>query len=443
MTDFQRNYENDTLISKARELISATGMPAPHPRRPVIVGVSGGADSVALLSVMITLGYRCVAAHANFHLRGEESMRDEAHARDIAGRLGAICIEVKDFDIPARRDTRGGSVEMACRDTRYEWFHDLVEKYDALAIAVAHHAGDNTETMLLNLLRGSGVAGLRAMLPWVNGIMRPLLSASRRDIEQYLDAKQLDYITDSSNLTLDYRRNRLRNEIIPTMERHFPGAATGMRTTIANMRATERMLERYLDLLISSASRPDGSIALTPLSGDRIEEGVEALLKWSGKEGLNRSQAADILQRPEASGRRYPTPRGVEYVVDHGLLRIAESEETFSVNPFEIKTVCRSEFRPDRSASVAFFAPELLAKGALKWRRWQPGDRMRPFGMKGSRLVSDIMAEAGLTSDRRANLPLLLDAEGNIIFIPGVRTADLYRVMPHHSEIVKIILATR
>lgn len=443
MADIQHNSPNSPLIDKVTQFISSTGMPAPHPVCPVIVGLSGGADSVALLSVMISLGYRCVAAHANFHLRGDESMRDEAHARDIAARLGAISIEVKDFDIPAWCHTHGGSVEMACRETRYEWFRDLAKRYDALAIAVAHHAGDNTETMLLNLLRGSGASGLRAMLPRANGIMRPLLSSTRADIEQYLEANHLTYITDSSNLTLDYRRNRLRNEIIPAMERNFPGASGGMRTTIANMRSTERMLNRYLNLLITSASRPDGSIDLTPLSGDRLEEGVEALLKWSGKEGLNRSQATDILQRPEASGRRYATPGGTEYVVDHGLLRIAETEETISSNPFVIETVSRSEFRPDRTASVAFFAPELLEKGPVKWRRWQPGDRMRPFGMKGSRLVSDIMAEAGLTSDRRANLPLLLDADNNIIFIPGVRTADLYRVMPHHSEIVKIIPSAR
>lgn len=443
MTDIQNNSSNSPLLRNASRLIASAAMPAPHPLRPVIVGLSGGADSVALLSVMISLGYRCVAAHANFHLRGDESMRDEAHARDIALKLGAIAIEVKDFDIPARRNTHGGSVEMACRETRYEWFRELARRYDALAIVVAHHADDNTETMLLNLLRGSGAAGLRAMLPWANGIMRPLLSSTRADIEQYLEANHLTYITDSSNLTLDYRRNRLRNEIIPSLESHFPGASGGMRTTIANMLSTERMLNRYLDLLISSASRPDGSIDLAPLSGDRLEEGVEALLRWSGKEGLNRSQATDILLRPEASGRRYPTPGGKEYVVDHRLLRIAEAEDSLSSDPFVIETVSRSEFRPDRTASVAFFAPGLLEKGPVIWRRWQPGDRMRPFGMKGSRLVSDIMAEAGLTSDRRANLPLLLDADDNIIFIPGVRTADFYRVEPHHTEVVKITPARR
>ena len=140
----------------------------------VIVAVSGGADSVALLAALTDLGYDCVAAHCNFHLRGAESMRDMRHVEDITAQIG-VDLYIKDFDVDARRKETGESLEMACRELRYDWFMELLDRDFAQAIAVGHHKEDQAETFFLNLMRGSGVAGLSGMR-YRNGlVVRPLL----------------------------------------------------------------------------------------------------------------------------------------------------------------------------------------------------------------------------------------------------------------------------
>ena len=165
----------------------------------VLVTVSGGADSVALLCLLNGLGYDCVAAHCNFHLRGEESMRDERFVRALCGKLGVECV-VRDFDVPAYMAEHKVSMEMACRELRYGWFEEVRESSGCAVIAVAHHSDDSVETFFLNMLRGCGIAGLAGIKP-VNGrIVRPFLCVSRADIEEYLQEIRQDYIVDSTNL---------------------------------------------------------------------------------------------------------------------------------------------------------------------------------------------------------------------------------------------------
>ena len=168
----------------------------------VIVAISGGADSVALLAVLKSLGYNCIAAHCNFHLRGEESCRDERHVEAICSKLD-VTLEKTDFDVPKRMAETGESLEMACRSLRYEWFETLREKYSAQALATGHHREDNVETMLLNLLRGTGIAGAAGISAQNAGRVRPLLRFSKSEITEYLHRRGLDYVTDSSNLVSD------------------------------------------------------------------------------------------------------------------------------------------------------------------------------------------------------------------------------------------------
>lgn len=189
----------------------------------VIATVSGGPDSVAMLAALSNSGAEIVAAHCNFHLRGEESMRDQRHAEQICSRLGIELMTI-DFDVDGYiASHKGVSVEMACRELRHEWFAKLLGELHADRIATGHNADDNIETLFLNLLRGSGTSGLRAMLPDNGKIWRPLLSFHRPDILQYLKEKQIGYVIDSTNLKSDYRRNFLRNEVIPLLRSQWAG----------------------------------------------------------------------------------------------------------------------------------------------------------------------------------------------------------------------------
>lgn len=209
----------------------------------VVATVSGGPDSVALVAALSDVaGIEIIALHCNFHLRGKESIRDQKSVESICSRLN-VNLMVKDFDIPAFKNSHKGiSTEMACRELRYEWFRKVKADSGADRIATGHNANDNAETLLLNLLRGSGTSGLKGMLPDNGEILRPLLSISRKEILDYLKERDLPYVIDSTNLQSDYRRNFLRNEIIPLLRTKWEGLDTSLARTLSHLRDENRII---------------------------------------------------------------------------------------------------------------------------------------------------------------------------------------------------------
>ena len=168
-----------TLLARVRQYV-AQHIPL-TPQQLVLVGLSGGADSVALLSILTSLGYRCEACHCKFQLRGEESVRDRQFAREVAAEMGVPFREIT-FDTMSYASANKVSVEMACRELRYEWFEQQRREAGAAYVAVAHHRDDSIETMLLNLIRGTGITGLTGIQPLSGKVIRPLLSLSRAEI---------------------------------------------------------------------------------------------------------------------------------------------------------------------------------------------------------------------------------------------------------------------
>ncbi len=191
--------------------------------RPVLVGLSGGADSVALLGVLVRLGYPCIALHCNFHLRGEESDRDEAFACEFAESLEVPFHKI-DFDTISYAGERHLSIEMAARELRYAWFEEMRERLGGQATAVAHHRDDNVETVLMNLIRGTGIRGMSGIRPRNGFIVRPLLCVSREDILAWLADQGYAYMVDSTNLSDAYTRNFIRLNVLPLLEEINPSA---------------------------------------------------------------------------------------------------------------------------------------------------------------------------------------------------------------------------
>lgn len=395
---------------------------------PVISTLSGGADSVAMLAVLVRLGYKCVAAHCNFHLRGDESDRDEHHARTIAGNLG-VEIVVKHFDVEHYRNSVGHpiSVEMACRELRYEWFEQLRRQYEAQAIAVAHNADDNNETMLLNLFRGCGITGVRGMRP-ENGryIVRPLLSCFRKEIEQYLYEKGLPYITDSTNLENDFRRNGIRNIVMPDIRRFFPSADKCMMGSIENLAENESFYRQCIEERRKLYMKEDYSIDLNLLTENECHAGL-LLYEWLGPEGFTRSDINNMLDAHH-SGRRFDTP-GCSYYTDHGILRrlgISDDRSCSLENLFDITQHPISEFSPVNDPTVAYFDSKILRNGL--WVRYRnDGDRIAPFGMRGTKKLSDLFNDAKLSLEMKDRVPLLMSGN-NIVWAAGVRASRHYPV---------------
>ncbi len=421
---------------------------------PLVVALSGGADSVALLDVLLDLGYHCRAAHCNFHLRGEESNRDMRHCEDLCRRLG-VALELRHFDVGGYRCEHGGSVEMACRDLRYHWFEEISAADNAL-IAVGHHSEDRAETFMLNLMRGTGIAGLTSMKPRSGRVVRPLLSVSRDEIEQYLADRGLTYIIDSSNASDAHRRNRLRNNILPALEEAFPGAASSIIHTISNL---ERVESAYNELVREYAApyierKSDHmTIDLIKLGKCRIASSI--LYEILSEYGFAYSQVCDMLGAAESSGQRFISKSGV-YVAElsRGVLRLQgvenalTSEEVCKVDirqsiveplPIEVSVHPLTEFALEKlSPAVAFFDATVLAEEHV-WtmRHARTGDRMVPFGARKSKLLSDIFNNAKLSAAAKRE-QWLLCCDGEIVWLPALRNSAFAPITPAATHYLRL-----
>ena len=196
----------------------------------ILVTLSGGADSVALLRLLLAMGYTCEAAHCNFHLRGDESVRDEMFVRELCLQL-EVPLHVQHFQTTEEAEKRHISIEMVARELRYAWFEQLRLQQGANVIAVAHHKDDSVETLLLNLIRGTGINGLLGIRPKNGNIVRPLLCLDRKEITEYLQEIGQSYVTDSTNLQDEYTRNKIRLNLLPLMQEINPSVKESLLRT--------------------------------------------------------------------------------------------------------------------------------------------------------------------------------------------------------------------
>jgi tRNA(Ile)-lysidine synthase len=238
------------MIDRVQKFIQSEKL-LPHNAK-VIVGLSGGMDSMVLLDLLVLLEYRCIAAHCNFHLRGAESDRDADFVRKWCKNTDIPFTSI-DFDTTGYAEDRKISIEMAARELRYEWFEILRKQYEADAIAVAHHRDDSVETVLLNLIRGTGIKGLSGISPRNGYVVRPLLTVSRSEIEDYIIERELPYVTDSTNDQDIYLRNYLRLNVIPKLEVVNPSVKESIISTSKNISEAEKIysesIREYIDVV--------------------------------------------------------------------------------------------------------------------------------------------------------------------------------------------------
>lgn len=409
--------------------------------RPVLVALSGGADSVALLRVLLELGHNCRAAHCNFHLRGAESARDEQFVRDLCQRL-AVPLVVRDFDVAAWQAEHGGSVEMACREMRYQWFEQERTRQDCTCIAVAHHADDQVETFFLNLLRGTGLRGLTGMDRLNHKIWRPMLAVTRADILDYLSSIGQDYVTDSTNAMNDYRRNRLRNIVLPCITSQFPQGIDRTLDTMENLSRDHALLSS----LVSQALPDERHISIKSLLSQ--PEASTLLYHRIRHLGFNRQQCVQVVEAASQThaGRQF-IGRGHRLVVNRQSIDIEAINNNQGVeipidltddvySPIHLNVVRNNPpFSPlmcDGKHKVAFNT-QILNCQHIVLRHWRQGDRFKPFGLQGSKLVSDLFADLKLDHSAKHST-WLLEADGAIVWIVGYRSSALYTVDPESQD---------
>ena len=425
------------------------------PGTAVGVALSGGADSVALLLSLHRGGYRCTALHCNFGLRGAESEADEAFVRGMCDSLG-VPLECTRFDVAARRALTGESVEMACRELRYEWFGKISRELGLEYVAVGHHMEDNVEGFFLNLLRGSGLPGLTGMQPRRGIYVRPMLRCSRSDIEAYLAGEGVEFMTDSSNLSDCYMRNKLRLRVLPELKSVQPGALERIERSMG-------FLGSDLELMMALVKEKTARYA--PVRG-RVE--VEAMLGepcaahllyrilnelWSGAD-------ADCAHNIVAAARRGESGRffdvgGHTMLLDRGVLLLYEKvvpethildisrPETFP-SWLAVRVMEVGAFHPVRDNSRLWLDASVLESGlALRFRTARQADRMAPFGMKGTRLLSDIFSDAKLSVAQKERVMVLVAADAaagkeTILWVPGLRSSRHFPVTEATTQVLEL-----
>lgn len=413
----------------------------------VIIGVSGGADSVALVNALHNLGYECILAHCNFHLRGSESIRDEHFVESLASKYN-LKLEKIDFATEQYAAVNSLSIEMAARELRYQWFEQLRNKHAAQAIVVAHHKDDNAETVLLNLIRGTGIRGLSGIKP-VNGtVVRPFLCVSRSEILDYLDHSHLDYVTDSTNLEDEYTRNFIRLNVIPLLSKINPSVLDSINKTSLYLDQAEKVYtnaiqEQKQQLFI------DNKVNIASLL--ELPSPKAFLFELLSDYGFNENQVADIYHSLNAISGKFFLSKTHRVIKDRETLIVTplpdEENEQYYINDVPSQTTHPirlsfevisdlSGFNFERDKSVAYFDLDKIAL-PLQLRRWNRGDRFYPFGMKGAKKISDYFNDRKFSLEQKEATWLLCSA-GDIVWIIGERSDNRVRVTDSTKKILKV-----
>lgn len=424
------------ITGKVKQYIEKEQLFAPHEK--LLVALSGGADSVALLRVLLQLGYSCEAAHCNFHLRGAESDRDENFVRQLCLRL-QVPLHVTHFDTTQVAAQRHISIEMAARELRYEWFEQTRHACGANLIAVAHHGDDSVETFLLNLIRGTGINGLRGIRARNGRIVRPLLCLSRTDITDYLHGIGQDYVTDSTNLHDEYTRNKIRLNILPLLQQINPSVKESILQTARHLDDTYYIYKKGID---EGRQRVyDGSRISIPLL---LQEPSPATLLFEllAPLGFNHAQIDDIFTSLTGqSGKVFIAPEW-KVVKDREYLLIENRQHT--ARPPQLQTE-EQDYYPGfpipRDKNTACFDAGKI-QHPLDLRLWRQGDTFVPFGMKGKKKVSDYLTDRKFSLVQKEQ-QWVLCCGNDIIWLVGERTDNRYRVDEHTRKILIVKLLTR
>ena len=410
----------------------------------ILLTVSGGVDSMVMLSLFTEAGYRVGVAHCNFQLRGAESEEDELLVAEEAARLG-VPFYNRRFETAQEMELTGESMEMAARRLRYAWFYELCETEGYTAIAVAHHADDSVETFFINLLRGTGLRGLTGISTQVGRVVRPLLFATRKEILEYAVQHKIPYREDSSNRSTKYLRNKIRLGLVPRIREINPKFTSLMRRNISRLTDAQHFITQAVERIREVAVEQRNGVDCICL--DRIDAALprnfvlyELLNSAYGFKGDVIDQLCHALDA-EAVGRRFYARDRVA-VVDRGVVLVSpiDAEDSCEVQVPEgaLRAYCGNSvlFFEKRNIDLVeeFSVPAnqaLLDADKLQWpltlRRWREGDWFIPFGMTGKKKVSDLLIDKKLSIPEKQRQFVLLSGD-EIVWVVGQRIDDRCRL---------------
>lgn len=420
----------------------------------ILLAVSGGVDSMVMLSLFVRLGYNIGVAHCNFSLRGEESDGDTEMVLNECAKLGIVC-HSKRFDTEGEMERTGDSMEMTARRLRYAWFNELCHTEGYNVIAVAHHSNDSIETFFINLLRGTGLRGLTGINRQYGKVVRPLLFASREEILDYAKHNNIPYRNDSSNLSTKYLRNNIRLNLMPMLQDINPRFMPLMQGNLCRLDEAQQFIDAAIEQVRKVAMHSENGIDTIEVSAigatyPRDFVIYELLSSTYGFKGDVVEQINNALKRGVTDKRFYSR----DYVahLDRGNILISKIEEEDScevvVEQDSTRSYCGNsvlyyehtdidninDFR--LPSDVALFDEKKL-QYPLHLRRWREGDSFVPFGMEGRKKVGDFLTDQKVPVVERKHQFVLLSGE-DIIWVVGRRIDNRYKIESKTKNILKI-----
>lgn len=440
------------MLNRIKEYIRRNGLL--DKEKLHLVALSGGADSVFLLLTMVELGYRVHAMHCNFHLRGEESNRDEEFCKRLCEKHG-IELHLTHFDTKTFAEVHKMSIEMAARELRYQYFEELRLALNADSIVVAHHRDDNIETFLMNILRGTGIHGLEAIKPRNGRIIRPLLCVSRKEIEDALMLRHQEFVTDSTNLVDDVLRNKIRLNLLPMLEELNPSVRNNITKTIEHVSESVKIVDDAIVNGIAACMTPtENGCIISRKKLLELPSPETILFHIMTDYGFSSAQAEQVFQNIDApSGRIWQSEKHI-LATDREALIIDQKEEDDTDKVMRIpeegtyiynvrvklritSTERTADSKPSREPFIATLDAEKVEFPIIV-RHIKEGDIFKPFGMKGKKLVSDYLTDRKRNYFERKRQLLIEDAKGNIIWLIGERTAQQVAMTDETKRILNI-----
>jgi tRNA(Ile)-lysidine synthase len=447
LTDrFKEHIRKEALFTKGNRLLLA---------------VSGGVDSVVLCELCFTSGLPFSIAHCNFKLRAQESERDESFVRDLARKYGVECF-VKTFDTNSYAQSNKFSIQVAARELRYEWFHQLIEnstgsgKANAVLdyIVTAHHADDNQETMLMNFFKGTGISGLRGMLPRQGKLIRPLLPFFKEELLEFANLNKLSYVEDSSNASEKYTRNYFRNQVIPFVEKVYPSVKTNLSDNLRRFADIELLYQEAIARHKKKLIEAKGNELHIPVLKLKKIKPLETVVFEIIKDfGFSSGQLGEVIGLLESESGKFTSSADYRVIRNRAWLIIAPLETAasnlftiqkdtkridFTQGTLEFKIVDEVHHQLSSDTRIASIDTKGL-KYPLLLRKWKQGDYFYPLGMKKKKKLSRFFIDIKLSKTEKENT-WVLEMDKKIVWIVGRRLDDRFKIGPFTKTILQVKL---
>lgn len=429
-----------------------------QPKDHLLLAVSGGIDSVVLCELCKQAGYNFSIAHCNFQLRGEESVRDENFVRSLAQGYG-VRFHVQHFDTEAYARQHKLSIQVAARNLRYQWFRELLSQFQIQKLLTAHHANDNIETLLMNFFKGTGITGLRGILPKQGDVVRPLLFATKEIIKQFAEENKLQWVEDSSNASDKYTRNYIRHQLMPLITEVYPQAESNLLSNIHRFREAEYLYRQAIEKLTKKLVEKKGEELHIPiLKLQNTNAAATILYEILHPLNFTPKQTEEALHLIESETGKYLASSTHRIFKNRNWLIIAPNDTTIAENIVieEGETSVRFalgelNFKHDdlkglsailtgvegASANNIALLDAVEIKYPLVLRKWKPGDYFYPLGMRKKKKLARFFIDNKLSATDKEKA-WVLETDKKIIWVIGHRIDDRFRVSANTKKIMRI-----